>query len=299
MQLFERLWRFFSASAREHHRERPEVLLRIEQRSPDSEWRAASFSIRNMINQQLLVTEIALSGSIGCRIAPAIGEFDNWRIDKKRIGRTFLTNSIIHANSGQAYRQEVPFYLRHPRGRDGARYSVKVAIRLEHLMDRRRRWRIVLEGQLPQSSNDPQLFDPRGAHVYSYDSAIKREPLPVVADRDKQERSQAAMGFTKDYPGLAEAAPMKNENQRSGHFQSSYPRFPSIIGALIIAVAILLSTLIFIVGTRYVVVETSNEDVAWLVDRLSGDVYKCRAGEKGKALCVAEKSTGTINEPKR
>jgi len=153
VQLFERLWSFFSASAREHNRERPEVLLRIERRSPDSEWRAVSLSVRNLINQQLLVTEIALSGSIGCRIAPAIGEFDNWRMDKKRIGRTFPTNSIIHASSGQTYRQEIPFYLRHPRDRDGARYSVKVAIRLEHLTDRSRRWRIVLEGQLPTRSS--------------------------------------------------------------------------------------------------------------------------------------------------
>jgi hypothetical protein len=165
VQSFKRLWRFFSASAREHNRECPEIILEIERRRANSEWRAASFSVRNMINHQLLVTEIALSGSIGCRIAPAIGEFDNWRMDKKRIGRTFLTNNIIRESSRQTSRQEVPFYLRHPRDSEGAPYSVKIVIRLEHRMDPSRRWRIVLEGQLPQSLSDPRLFDARGAHI--------------------------------------------------------------------------------------------------------------------------------------
>jgi hypothetical protein len=165
VQLFKRLWCSLSASAREHNRERPEVILEIERRRSNSEWRMASFSVRNMINQQLLVTEIALSGSIGCRIAPAIGEFDNWRMDEKRIGRTFLTNNIIRESSRQTCRQEVPFYFRHPRDGDGARYSIKVAMRLEHRMDPGRRWRIVLEGQLPQSFNDPRLFDVRGARI--------------------------------------------------------------------------------------------------------------------------------------
>jgi len=118
-----------------------------------------------MINHQLLVTEIALSGSIGCRIAPAIGEFDNWRMDEKRIGRTFVTKTIIRESSRQTGRQEVPFYFRHPRDRDGARYSIKVSVRLEHRMDPSRRWRVVLEGQLPQAFSDPRLFDARGAHI--------------------------------------------------------------------------------------------------------------------------------------
>jgi hypothetical protein len=45
-------------------------------------------------------------------------------------------------------------------------------------------------------------------------------------------------------------------------------RFPSIVGALIIAASILLSALMFAAGTRFTAVETSNEDVAWLVDRI-------------------------------
>ena len=86
----------------------------------------------------------------------------------------------------------------------------------------------------------------------------------------------------------------RNENQRNRDSESSYPRFPSIVGALIIAASILLSALMFAAGTRFTVVETSNEDVAWLVDRLSGNLYKCRAAEQGKATCEAETATGSI-----
>jgi hypothetical protein len=78
--------------------------------------------------------------------------------------------------------------------------------------------------------------------------------------------------------------------------ESSYPRFPSIVGALIIAASILLSALMFAAGTRFTAVETSNEDVAWLVDRLSGNLYKCRAAEQGKATCEAETATGSISQ---
>jgi hypothetical protein len=87
-----------------------------------------------------------------------------------------------------------------------------------------------------------------------------------------------------------------SENQRDRDSESSYPRFPSIVGALIIAASILLSTLMFAAGTRFAVVETPNEDVAWLVDRLSGNLYKCRAADQGKASCESETATGSIGE---
>lgn len=165
MQLVGRIWDFLSASRREHNRQRPEVLLTIGRRRGDSEWRAASFSVRNLINQQLLVTEIALVGCFGCRITAAIGEFENWRMDEKRVGRTFRTNHIIRPSAGQTYRQEVPFFLRHPRDGEGAPYSIKLSVMIEHRMDPSRRWQTVLEGQLPQSPADPRIFGPRGAHV--------------------------------------------------------------------------------------------------------------------------------------
>jgi archaellum component FlaF (FlaF/FlaG flagellin family) len=68
---------------------------------------------------------------------------------------------------------------------------------------------------------------------------------------------------------------------------------------VIIAAAILLSTLITTVGTRYSAIETSNEEVAWLVDRLTGNVYKCQAEVRGKASCDADVTTGSITPPKR
>jgi hypothetical protein len=38
----------------------------------------------------------------------------------------------------------------------------------------------------------------------------------------------------------------------------------------------------------------------WLVDRLTGNVYKCHAPERGKASCETEFATGSVAErPKR
>jgi hypothetical protein len=71
---------------------------------------------------------------------------------------------------------------------------------------------------------------------------------------------------------------------------------PIVIGAIIIAVAILLSTLITAVGTRFVGMESPAEDSVWLIDRLTGRVYKCQAPERGRASCEAEIATGAIGE---
>ena len=75
---------------------------------------------------------------------------------------------------------------------------------------------------------------------------------------------------------------------------------PILIGAAIIAAAILLSTLITAVGTRFVGMESPSDENLWLIDRLTGNVYKCQAAERGKASCEAEIATGSIGErPKR
>jgi hypothetical protein len=71
---------------------------------------------------------------------------------------------------------------------------------------------------------------------------------------------------------------------------------PILIGAGLIAAAILLSTLITAVGTRFVGMETATEETMWLIDRLTGNVYKCQAAERGKASCEAEIATGSIGE---
>ena len=70
---------------------------------------------------------------------------------------------------------------------------------------------------------------------------------------------------------------------------------PIVIGAAMIAAAILLSTLVTALGQRYVGFETPNEESAWLIDRLTGNVYKCSAPERGKASCDSpDVATGSI-----
>ena len=71
---------------------------------------------------------------------------------------------------------------------------------------------------------------------------------------------------------------------------------PVLIGAALIAAAILLSTLITAVGTRFAGLEGANDETVWLIDRLTGNVYKCLAPERGKASCEAEIATGSIGE---
>jgi hypothetical protein len=75
---------------------------------------------------------------------------------------------------------------------------------------------------------------------------------------------------------------------------------PILIGAGMIAAAILLSTLITAMGTRFAGMESPNDENMWLVDRLTGNVYKCQAPERGRASCEAEFATGSVGErPKK
>ena len=71
---------------------------------------------------------------------------------------------------------------------------------------------------------------------------------------------------------------------------------PILVGAALIAAAILLSTLITAVGTRFVGMGSPTDDNLWLIDRLTGSVYKCQATEHGKAACEAEIATGSLGE---
>ena len=69
---------------------------------------------------------------------------------------------------------------------------------------------------------------------------------------------------------------------------------PILVGAAMIAAAILLSTLITAVGTRFVGMESVTDDNVWLIDRLTGSVYRCKAPERGRASCDPEIATGSI-----
>jgi len=75
---------------------------------------------------------------------------------------------------------------------------------------------------------------------------------------------------------------------------------PILVGSAIIAAAILLSTLVTAVGTRFIGLDSPNDDNVWLIDRLTGNVYKCQAADRGKASCEADVATGSIGQqPKR
>ena len=69
-----------------------------------------------------------------------------------------------------------------------------------------------------------------------------------------------------------------------------------LIGSAIIATAILLSTLVTAVGTRFIGIESGLEDNVWLIDRLTGSVYRCKAPERGRAVCDAETATGSLGD---
>jgi hypothetical protein len=69
---------------------------------------------------------------------------------------------------------------------------------------------------------------------------------------------------------------------------------PILIGAAMIAGAILLATLVNAVGTRYFGFEGPTQESAWLIDRLTGQVYRCEAPVRGPASCDAEIATGSI-----
>jgi hypothetical protein len=69
---------------------------------------------------------------------------------------------------------------------------------------------------------------------------------------------------------------------------------PVLIGAAIIAAAILLSSLITVASTRYLGMESATDDNVWLIDRLTGNVYRCQAPERGKASCDPEIATGSV-----
>jgi hypothetical protein len=90
---------------------------------------------------------------------------------------------------------------------------------------------------------------------------------------------------SSDYPG---------HRSRNIEQTGSFSSLAILIGAAMIAAAILLSTLVTALGTRYVAVEGPTDDSAWLVDRLTGTMYKCEAQGRGRANCEPDIATGSI-----
>ena len=71
---------------------------------------------------------------------------------------------------------------------------------------------------------------------------------------------------------------------------------PIYVGAAMIAVAILLSTQITGLSSRYVGLDGPNDENMWLVDRLTGSVYRCQAEVRGKASCEPDVATGSLGD---
>ena len=71
---------------------------------------------------------------------------------------------------------------------------------------------------------------------------------------------------------------------------------PIYIGAAMIALAILLSTLITGLTSRYVGLEAPTDETMWLVDRLTGSVYRCQAEGRGRASCEPDIATGSVGD---
>jgi hypothetical protein len=92
----------------------------------------------------------------------------------------------------------------------------------------------------------------------------------------------------------------KRQNEYYGHRAGTPDRptiissMPILIGAALVAAAILLSTFVNALGTRYLGFEGSSDDSAWLIDRLTGSVYRCEAPARGRASCDSDIATGSI-----
>jgi hypothetical protein len=119
-------------------------------------------------------------------------------------------------------------------------------------------------------------------------------------------KTAACQQTQKEKPKKSEAGAVipsvKRQNEYQGYRSGPPERsitissMPVLIGAAMIAAAILLSTFINAIGTRYIGIEGPTEESAWLVDRLTGRVYRCEAAQRGKAACDTEIATGSIPE---
>jgi hypothetical protein len=120
---------------------------------------------------------------------------------------------------------------------------------------------------------------------------------PLAATNKKQSKQEKAR--LSEVGAVIPSIKRPNEYQghRSGNDRTIYVgSMPTLVGAAMIAVAILLSTFIIALGNRYIGIEGPTEDSAWLIDRLTGSMYRCEAPARGKASCNAEIATGSIAE---
>lgn len=152
---------------------------------------------------------------------------------------------------------------------------------------------------MPLSCFDSVTARPRGGELVAKPSPERRcankksaRCAPRTTAREEKANKAKATG------ALFQSSKRQSEYQgyRAAISDRSGDSMRILIGAAMIAAAILLSTLITAVGTRFAGIESPNEESLWLIDRLTGNVYKCQAPERGKAACEAEVATGSIGE---
>jgi hypothetical protein len=120
---------------------------------------------------------------------------------------------------------------------------------------------------------------------------INRPDGPIGQSLNSKQESGALAAF--QYP----KKPVEYQGYRSGTPDRTGQSMPVLIGAALIATAILLAALISVVGTRFIGMDSPTEDSVWLIDRLTGSVYRCQAADHGKALCEPDTATGSIGQP--
>jgi hypothetical protein len=125
------------------------------------------------------------------------------------------------------------------------------------------------------------------------DARLRRRFAKKTYKKTKRQRSNPALFQSPKKPS-------QYQGHRAVTSDRSGNSISILIGAALIAAAILLSTLITALGTRFVGIENPSDENVWLIDRLTGNVYKCQTPERGKAVCEHETATGSIGErPKR
>jgi hypothetical protein len=155
-----------------------------------------------------------------------------------------------------------------------------------------------------RGADDVSPWQPRGGNLVAMPSRRRRcankksATWALKKHRSRKNKSNKA----KATGALFQSS--KRQSEYQGYRGATPDRIansmPILIGAAMIAAAILLSTLITAVGTRFAGMESPNDENLWLIDRLTGNVYKCQAPERGKAACEADVATGSIGErPKR
>src|ERR1700685_3574744 len=116
----------------------------------------------------------------------------------------------------------------------------------------------------PERSRSQSRRASAGVRTTNRPDAYLTTPRKTERQENKKQRSNRA---------LFQSPKRQNEYQGYRAVITDRPgnSIPILIGAVIIAAAILLSTLVTAVGTRFVGLEGPTDENMWLIDRLTGN----------------------------